>query len=58
MLRKKPAESFACMKTGRDDTAAILFTTGSTGPAKGAVYSHGNFDAQLRADSIASEHVF
>ncbi len=28
--------------------AAILFTTGSTGPAKGAVYSHGNFDAQLK----------
>jgi acyl-coenzyme A synthetase/AMP-(fatty) acid ligase len=28
--------------------AAILFTTGSTGPAKGAVYTHGNFDAQLQ----------
>ena len=34
--------------TRRSDTAAVLFTTGSTGPAKGAVYSHGNFDAQLQ----------
>ena len=34
--------------TAREDTAAVLFTSGSTGPAKGAVYSHGNFDAQVR----------
>ena len=47
-LRQSPGMSYACAKTGRDDTAAVLFTTGSTGPAKGAVYSHGNFDAQLK----------
>lgn len=29
------------------DVAAILFTSGSTGTPKGAVYTHGNFSAQV-----------
>ena len=32
-----------------DATAAVLFTSGSTGPAKGVVYSHRIFDAQVKA---------
>jgi len=38
---------FPLAPTERDDMAAILFTSGSTGPPKGAVYSHGNFAAQV-----------
>ena len=47
-IRQVPWKPYSTAKTRENDTAAILFTTGSTGPAKGAVYTHGNFDAQLR----------
>ncbi len=40
---------FAAAPTERDEVAAILFTSGSTGPPKGAVYTHGNFAAQVAA---------
>lgn len=39
--------TFSPAVTGRNETAAILFTSGSTGPPKGAVYTHGNFAAQV-----------
>jgi acyl-coenzyme A synthetase/AMP-(fatty) acid ligase len=47
-IRTGATESYPQAMTKRNDTAAVLFTTGSTGPAKGAVYTHGNFDAQIR----------
>lgn len=38
---------FAPVQTREDELAAIIFTTGSTGPPKGVQYSHGTFFSQL-----------
>ena len=44
----QPWKPYEMAPTAPEETAAILFTTGSTGPAKGVVYSHSIFNAQVQ----------
>ncbi len=46
-IQAQPAGDFPPVPTQLDDMAAIVFTTGSTGPPKGVVYTHKIFKSQI-----------
>jgi len=46
-LRDRPWPGTHVADTTAGDPAAIIFTTGSTGPPKGVLFTHGNFEAQV-----------
>lgn len=46
-LRARRITDFQAFPASADDSAAVIFTTGSTGPPKGVLYQHGNFNQQV-----------
>ena len=48
-LARNAGETYTVAATAPGETAAILFTSGATGSAKGVVYEHAQFEAQVRS---------
>jgi olefin beta-lactone synthetase len=53
-LEKYSAADYRLPFTSLDDPAAVIFTTGSTGPPKGVLYTHRTFNAQI--DQVAGHY--
>ncbi|KFK44163.1 hypothetical protein AALP_AA1G223000 [Arabis alpina] len=59
MMKKEPSGERVRDRVGQDDTAMMLYSSGTTGPSKGVIISHGNviahvakFVAQWKGDEI------
>ena len=48
-IAKSASLQFDTIEPASHESAAVLFTSGSTGPAKGVVYEHATFNAQIHA---------
>ncbi len=48
-LAREGGDAFEPLELEPEADAAILYTSGSTGPAKGVLYAHANFEAQIEA---------
>ncbi|KAF5740927.1 4-coumarate--CoA ligase-like 5-like [Tripterygium wilfordii] len=48
MIKKEPSENRVRERVNQDDTATLLYSSGTTGPSKGVVSSHGSLIALIQ----------